>query len=231
MPIALAVGRRPVFIFSCALLFVGCIVASQVTNYEYHLAIRIVIGFAAGQSEALVPLMLKEVFFLHERANVLSFQASFQTIVGCVLTIFASNIAASVGWKNWYSVSRGFTSLPLVLTQTSYQVYAGLSGFLLIAAYFFVPETAYERPLSAYTGHQEAVPTLPTDLATLESQLPVATTQSNRPALDEDRYGRKTLRKDVRLFSKKLDWMEAYLLLKHCLEMVSHGVGLCRDTD
>ncbi|KAJ9096312.1 hypothetical protein QFC20_006450 [Naganishia adeliensis] len=201
IPIALAVGRRPVFIFSCALLFVGCIVASQVTNYEYHLAIRIVIGFAAGQSEALVPLMLKEVFFLHERANVLSFQASFQTIVGCVLTIFASNIAASVGWKNWYSV------------------YAGLSGFLLIAAYFFVPETAYERPLSAYTGHQEAVPTLPTDLATLESQLPVATTQSNRPALDEDRYGRKTLRRDVRLFSKKLDWMEAYLLLKHCLEM------------
>lgn len=105
MPIALAVGRRPVFIFSCALLFIGCIVASQVTNYEYHLAIRIVIGFAAGQSEALVPLMLKEVFFLHERANVLAFQASFQTIVGCVLTIFASNIAASVGWKNWYSVS------------------------------------------------------------------------------------------------------------------------------
>lgn len=105
MPIALAVGRRPVFIFSCALLFIGCIVASQVTNYEYHLAIRIVIGFAAGQSEALVPLMLKEVFFLHERANALAFQASFQTIVGCVLTIFASNIAAAVGWKNWYSVS------------------------------------------------------------------------------------------------------------------------------
>lgn len=105
MPIALAVGRRPVFLFSCALLFVGCIVASQVTNYEYHLGIRIVIGFAAGQSEALVPLMLKEAFFLHERANVLAFQASFQTIVGCVLTIFASNIAAAVGWKNWYSVS------------------------------------------------------------------------------------------------------------------------------
>jgi MFS family permease len=105
MPIALAIGRRPVFLFSCALLFVGSVVASQVTNYEYHLAVRIVIGFAAGQSEALVPLMLKETFFLHERANVLSFQAAFQTTVGCILTIFASNIAASIGWKNWYSVS------------------------------------------------------------------------------------------------------------------------------
>jgi MFS family permease len=105
MPIALAIGRRPVFLFSCARLFVGSVVASQVTNYEYHLAVRIVIGFAAGQSEALVPLMLKETFFLHERANVLSFQAAFQTTVGCIWTIFASNIAASIGWKNWYSVS------------------------------------------------------------------------------------------------------------------------------
>ncbi|KAJ9111033.1 hypothetical protein QFC22_006629 [Naganishia vaughanmartiniae] len=179
MPIALAVGRRPVFLFSCALLFVGCIVASQVTNYKYHLGIRIVIGFAAGQSEALVPLMLKEAFFLHERANVLAFQAAFQTIVGCILTIFASNIAASVGWKNWYSV------------------YAGLAGFLLIAAYFFVPETSYERPLSAYTGATEAMPGITTTLATLESQMPGGTTQSNRPALDEVKFGPRTLRKDL----------------------------------
>ncbi|KAJ9118359.1 hypothetical protein QFC24_006187 [Naganishia onofrii] len=193
MPIALAVGRRPVFLFSCALLFVGCIVASQVTNYEYHLGIRIVIGFAAGQSEALVPLMLKEAFFLHERANVLAFQAAFQTIVGCILTIFASNIAAAV--------------------------YAGLAGFLLVTAYFFVPETAYDRPLSAYTGATEAMPGITTTLATLESQMPSGTTQSNRPALDEAKYGPRTLRKDVRMFVKKMDWMEAYLLLKHCLEM------------
>ncbi|KAJ9093161.1 hypothetical protein QFC21_006477 [Naganishia friedmannii] len=174
---------------------------SMVTSYEYHLGIRIVIGFAAGQSEALVPLMLKEVFFLHERANVLAFQASFQTIIGCVLTIFASNIAASVGWKNWYSV------------------YAGLSGFLLITAYFFVPETAFDRPLSAYTGATEVMPGITTGLATLESQMPGGITQSSRPALDEVKYGPRTLRKDLRVFVKKMDWMEAYLLLKHCLEM------------
>lgn len=191
MHIALAVGPRPVFIFLCALLFIGCIIASQVTNFEYQLGIRIVIGFAAGQSEALVPLMLKEVFFLHERPNVLAFQASFQIIVGCVLTIFASNIAASVGWKNWYSVGPTlclFTTRVSCLSRSpSCQVYVGLSGFLLIAAYFF-PET-HTSALSAYTGHQEAVPTVPTDLTTLERQMPVATTQSNRPALDEDKYG------------------------------------------
>lgn len=93
----------------------------------------------------------------------------------------------------------------------------------MIAAFFFVPETAYERPLSAYNGHQEAVPTIPGNVATLESQA-VVTTQSNRPALDEDKYGPRTLKKDIRLLSKKMDWTEAYLLLKHCLEMVSRVV-------
>lgn len=49
MPIALAIGRRPVYLFSCALLFISCIIAGFNNNYRYHLAIRIVIGFAAGE--------------------------------------------------------------------------------------------------------------------------------------------------------------------------------------
>jgi MFS family permease len=58
VPISLAIGRRPVYLFSGALLFLASVIAANNTSYEYHLAARIVIGFAAGQSEALVPLML-----------------------------------------------------------------------------------------------------------------------------------------------------------------------------
>lgn len=100
-------------------------------------------------------------------------------------------------------------------------MYAGLAGFLLIASYFLVPETAFERPLSAYTGALEVLPPMNGDVTTLESQMPQVITQSNRPALDEEKYGPKTLRKDVRMFSKKVYWKEAYLLLKHCVEMVN----------
>jgi len=64
------------------------------------------------------------------------------------------------------------------------------------------------------------MPSLSNDLATAESQVPGGTTQSTRPALDAEKYGPRTLRKDIRMFSKKMDWKEAYLLLKHCLEMV-----------
>ncbi|KAI5477292.1 major facilitator superfamily transporter [Pseudohyphozyma bogoriensis] len=128
MPIALAIGRRPVYIFSCALLFIGCIIAGQNTDYKYHMGIRVVIGFAAGQSEALVPLMLKEAFFLHERGKILAFQSSFQATIACVLSIFTSNMAAA------------------------YNLYAGMSGFVLIASFFLVPETKFDRPLESYNG-------------------------------------------------------------------------------
>ena len=59
------------------------------------------------------------------------------------------------------------------------------------------------------------------DLTDMESRISSGITQSNRPALDEEKFGPRTLRKDIRMFSKKMDWKEAYLLLKHCLEMVS----------
>lgn len=53
IPLALAIGRRPVYLLSGAILFIGCIIASQNTGYNYHLGIRVVLGFAAGQSGAL----------------------------------------------------------------------------------------------------------------------------------------------------------------------------------
>ncbi len=207
VPLALAIGRRPVFLWSCALLFTGAIIASQNTNYTYHLAIRIVLGFAAGQSEALVPLMIKETFFLHERAKVLSFQAAFQTIIGCILTIFASNIAASVGWKNWYSI------------------YAGLSAALLIASVFFVIETKYDRPMAAYAGLTATTPNAPTSVDMLRAQ-ETGVTESNRPALDLNMYGPRTLRYDLNPIPAKVNWWDAVLAFKHLGQMVGNN---CRS--
>lgn len=76
-------------------------------TYNWHIGFRCMLGLAAGQSEALVPLILsqsllsggartlsaltltsctdafptEEAFFLHERARVLSWQSVLQIIV------------------------------------------------------------------------------------------------------------------------------------------------------
>jgi predicted MFS family arabinose efflux permease len=57
MPIAYALGRRIVFLFSTAIIIVGSILSAKAETYEWHLEARMLLGIAAGQSEALVPMI------------------------------------------------------------------------------------------------------------------------------------------------------------------------------
>lgn len=59
MPLALAIGRRPVFLASTLLLVVSAILCGFADTYKWHYGARLVLGLAAGQSEALVPLMVQ----------------------------------------------------------------------------------------------------------------------------------------------------------------------------
>jgi hypothetical protein len=108
---------------------------------------------------------------------------------------------------------------------TSLQLYAGLSGFLFVVSFFFVPETAFERPLSAYASMTATVPDAVTDSNTVAARQAGGYTQATRPALDAEKYGPRTLRKTMRLWAGKSDWTEAWLVLKHTAQMVSRLIS------
>lgn len=57
MPLALAIGRRPVYLASCLILVLGGVLAANSKDYEMHLGVRMLLGVGAGNSEALVPMM------------------------------------------------------------------------------------------------------------------------------------------------------------------------------
>lgn len=59
MPVAMAVGRRPVFIFSAMLLVIGSIWCAASSSLGSHIAGRDLLSMAAGQSEALCPLIIQ----------------------------------------------------------------------------------------------------------------------------------------------------------------------------
>lgn len=59
MPLAMAIGRRPVYLGSLVLLVVGGVLAAYAKDYQWHLGARMLLGFAAGNSEALVPMMIQ----------------------------------------------------------------------------------------------------------------------------------------------------------------------------
>lgn len=68
MPAALVIGRRPVFIFAACLLLASSLWAANAgTSFESHLSARIVQGVAAGATESLLPLIITDMTFVHER--------------------------------------------------------------------------------------------------------------------------------------------------------------------
>ncbi|KAK8159716.1 major facilitator superfamily domain-containing protein [Phyllosticta citrichinensis] len=202
MPLALAVGRRPVFLASTLLLFVSAILCGYANTYKYHYAARLVLGLAAGQSEALVPLMVEEIHFLHERSHMLMIQSASQTILSAVLILCASPIAGAITPRYWYVLGGGI---------------AAAQGILSI---FFVPESRYSRPLSAYQGESSGVQygSGTTDATGKAVWTPV--TKSNRPELDFVNFEPRTVLSDMRLFVGKADWMEAWYTLKSMVQVL-----------
>ncbi|RHZ52900.1 uncharacterized protein CDV56_101396 [Aspergillus thermomutatus] len=89
MPIAIGVGRRIVLLVSTMILVIGAVLCALEKNYEWHLASRMVVGLAAGQSEALVPMITQEIFFLHERSKALMGQQAIQVSLTAVWVLFA----------------------------------------------------------------------------------------------------------------------------------------------
>ncbi|TLS27674.1 hypothetical protein PpBr36_05023 [Pyricularia pennisetigena] len=202
MPIAIAVGRRSVLLFATAVMcaaIASCAAAGTAAeNYDWHLWSRLIMGVAAGQSEALVPMITQEIFFLHERAQYLMIQQTIQTIVVAVFVLFASPIAAAIGTAWWYGLG------------------CIMCGICFVVALFFLPETKYYRPQSAYqesaasgsqTGGEDGV----------EDGYRL---QTERPALDFVNFEARTFRSDMRLWIGKPEWDKAWVVFRDAWTML-----------
>ncbi|KAH8679505.1 major facilitator superfamily transporter [Tricladium varicosporioides] len=205
MPIALAIGRRPVFLASCIVQVASLVLCATNQGYVWHFASRCILGLAAGQSEALCPLMISEVFFLHERARYQQLFSSIQTMISGTLVILTSYIAATIGWRAWY------------------YLFAGFSGLILVLAIFFVPETKYIRPLAAYKGTTTKNGNLNILVEGPDPENPkeadhVITIHDER-IFDTVNYHPRTLKFNTQLFVHDTDWNEAVLCVKHQFQL------------
>jgi predicted MFS family arabinose efflux permease len=59
MPLAMAIGRRPVFLASALILTLSCVWCAASQSVGSHIAGRDILSMAAGQSEALCPLIIQ----------------------------------------------------------------------------------------------------------------------------------------------------------------------------
>jgi MFS family permease len=134
LPIALACGRRPVFLVSMVVLLASTILAALQTSYEAHLAARIIQGLATGASESLLPLMLTEITFLHERSRVFGLYWMVQNMLSSTINLSSSYINKDLGWR-WY-----------------YWVFVITVSVGLVIAFLFGFETQFTRSAASVDG-------------------------------------------------------------------------------
>ncbi|PKS08475.1 hypothetical protein jhhlp_004858 [Lomentospora prolificans] len=198
MPLALAVGRRPVFLASSVVLVLSCVLCATQKSYEWHLGARMVLGLAAGQSEALCPLMVQETFFLHERGKYQMIFTASGNVLTTIFTLLTSYIGKGIGSEGWYGLG------------------AGIAGLVLIISVFFLPETKYERPLSAYQGRDATVSTFAGDADDAQEAAYAVRriTTTDVRELDLVNYKPRTMASDMRLFTNTPDWEEGIRTLR-----------------
>jgi MFS family permease len=134
LPIGLAYGRRPVFLASMVVLLAATILAAVQTSYDAHLAARIVQGLATGASESLLPLMLTEITFLHERGRVFGLYWTVQNVLSSTMNLASSYINQDLGWR-WY-----------------YWVFVITVAVGVVIAFFFGFETQFTRSAASVDG-------------------------------------------------------------------------------
>ncbi|KAF9883345.1 hypothetical protein FE257_003561 [Aspergillus nanangensis] len=200
MPLAIGVGRRIVLLGSTVILIIGAALCAVAKTYEWHLACRMVIGLAAGQSESIVPMISQEIFFLHERSTALMFQQAIQVSLTAIWVLFAGPIAGAITPQWWYGLG------------------AILSGVQLVIAFFLLPETRYDRSLSAYQEHGSDSGSSNEDESGSKGTSGNVCTE--KPPLDYINFQPRTWKSDMRLWVGKTEWKTVWLVFQQTFELL-----------
>ncbi|KAK1984498.1 major facilitator superfamily transporter [Colletotrichum cereale] len=197
MPLCVTMGRRPIFLMSLVLLVASGLWCAFSTSLSSHIAGRNIYSLAAGQSEALAPLIIEEIHFLHERSAKLSWFVGVQTIGTAILFVLTPLIVPAWGTKWWYLIA------------------TFINAAILVLAFFFVVETKYDRPRDADRGavHLKFDENGKVDIDGDTEMVVQVLTRENH-ILQPEVFGPRTWRHNIRIFHFKPDWSQTVTFYK-----------------
>ncbi|KAB5525559.1 major facilitator superfamily domain-containing protein [Coniochaeta sp. 2T2.1] len=142
VPIMVCFGRRPVAIFATAICVGSSIWRSLATSYDSFMGACILNGLAAGPCESLMPQVIADVIFLHDRGKYQTLYFALYFISLMVGPIIAGAMNDHTGWRSFWH----FNTALLVFT--------------LVLNIFLFPETRYKREYEAPgSNHNKQSPT------------------------------------------------------------------------
>ncbi|KAK5737160.1 hypothetical protein LTR17_006943 [Elasticomyces elasticus] len=135
IPLSEKIGKRPVLVITSGLFFVSTVWAAVAKSYGSLLGARIVQGFAASVSEGIGPVIVGDLYFLHERGLWIGLNLLLFTVGTSLGSIFLGLIATAdvdPKWIWWHQVI--------------------LTGSLFLTVLLFHAETNFNRPLENESG-------------------------------------------------------------------------------
>ena len=99
VPLMRIIGKRPVYLAALLLLMGSNVWSFEAHSYGSLLASRIISGFAASASDATVPALVADLFFVHERGHcMMMFHMALSSgfFVGPLICAW---VAQEAGWR------------------------------------------------------------------------------------------------------------------------------------
>jgi MFS family permease len=142
VPLAENYGRRAVFIGSLIVNLGASIWHATATSYHSYLGSCILDGFGSGPVETLFPMIIADVVFLKERGKFITLYMTALFVSLMLSPVVCSAMAQNVGWRNFFWLN------------------VAMRGALIIASFFFFPETKWNRGLHKHTDNDQSVNTM-----------------------------------------------------------------------
>ncbi|KAJ4315296.1 hypothetical protein N0V84_008452 [Fusarium piperis] len=133
IPIALRVGRRPVYIITALVMFAAAVWQAEMQTVGDMIGANLVAGVAGAVNEALFQVTVSDLFFVHQRGTMNGIYLIMVMIGNYLGPVVGGHIAVSMGWR-W-----------------AFWLCAIFMGVLSIIMFFFLEESKYTPP--PLTGH------------------------------------------------------------------------------
>ncbi|KAM6504577.1 hypothetical protein FSOLCH5_015319 [Fusarium solani] len=130
VPLSVKYGKRCTMLVGMTIFFAALIWTAKVKTFAELLASRCITGFASSAGESIVPGIISDIFYLHERGAMMSIYVIFISS--------GSAVGPLVGGFMVEDSPHGWRDLVWLC--------AAIAGFDLLAIFFFYPESSFNRP-------------------------------------------------------------------------------------
>ncbi|GAB0138542.1 hypothetical protein EsDP_00006774 [Epichloe bromicola] len=134
VPLSIALGRRTILLATGMIALAGCVASGFTHSLGAHLACRVIQALGAGTVESLIPFIIQDIVFYHQRNAAISVVFATQGLIVVTLGISAPYIIGHASWRVIYFVTAA----------------AGLLFWIIM--FFVLPETKFERSDDEHRG-------------------------------------------------------------------------------